>query len=334
MAAEAESSRRNRVERFFSKIGTAWQMAGLTILFLIIIDLLAGAAVWTFSAGHNIERLELRMYQGAPWAPELLQEWGQFRLRWHPYTYYRSRPMKSPYINIGADGIRKTWNHGLTGAPAPGSKPIKVFMFGGSTMLGQYDRDDYTIPSMLVKDLKAREISGVQVTNFGQIGYESGREAIALWDEIRRGNIPDLVIFYDGANDTISAYQEGVAGNPQNEANREREFSMNARYSAGRRALYYNAAAFVASSWLGQLATAGMERFAYRTFFPHTIGNTPRGPVLAGEVVRLYLANLKLVDIMGGSFGFRALYYWQPVIYSRKHLSPLEHEWIPITHDQ
>ena len=46
-----------------------------------------------------------------------------------------------------------------------------------------------------------------------------------LFLQLREGNIPDLVVFYDGVNDVFSAYQQGKAGIPQNENNREKEFN-------------------------------------------------------------------------------------------------------------
>ena len=40
------------------------------------------------------------------------------------------------------------------------------------------------------------------------------------------GSGPDLVVFYDGVNDTFSGYQSQVAGHTQNEFNRRREFNL------------------------------------------------------------------------------------------------------------
>ncbi|MER3445854.1 MAG: hypothetical protein C4291_03015 [Candidatus Dadabacteria bacterium] len=79
-------------------------------------------------------------------------------------------------------------------------------MFGGSTMWGTEARDDFTIPSILSKKLWRRGIR-CDIVNFSGSGYVSTQEVIALLIELQRGNIPNLVIFYDGINDTYSAYQ-------------------------------------------------------------------------------------------------------------------------------
>ena len=44
--------------------------------------------------------------------------------------------------------------------------------------------------------------------------------------ELQAGYRPDIVIFYDGVNDTTSAFLEGEAGLTTNEVNRRREFNL------------------------------------------------------------------------------------------------------------
>ena len=47
--------------------------------------------------------------------------------------------------------------------------------------------------------------------------------------ELQRGNVPDVVIFYDGVNDVFSTFQNGASGLPQNEASRVEEFGSRNR---------------------------------------------------------------------------------------------------------
>ena len=56
------------------------------------------------------------------------------------------------------------------------------------------------------------------VTNFGETGYVSTQNLIALMLELRAGRRPDVVVFYDGVNDTYSAYSQQRAGLPHNES--------------------------------------------------------------------------------------------------------------------
>jgi hypothetical protein len=58
------------------------------------------------------------------------------------------------------------------------------------------------------------------------MGWVSTQSVIMLLRQLQHGNIPDVVVFYDGVNDTYAAYQQGFAGWPQNELNRVTEFNV------------------------------------------------------------------------------------------------------------
>ena len=144
---------------------------------------------------------------------------GPAGIRWEPFTYWRYRPHLGQYVNLDANGLRRTWN-------MPTDQPVKVSMFGGSTMWGVGARDEFTIASMLSKMLAQVFPSRVQIANYGTTGYVSTQEMIFLLRELQQGQRPDIVIFYDGYNDTFSAYQSQVAGVTLNEHNRAAEFNL------------------------------------------------------------------------------------------------------------
>ena len=59
---------------------------------------------------------------------------------------------------------------------------------------------------------------------------------IKLQLELRAGNIPDIVIFYDGVNDVYSSFQTYImgqdeAGLPQNNQNRKDDFNSRNRFN-------------------------------------------------------------------------------------------------------
>ena len=60
----------------------------------------------------------------------------------------------------------------------------------------------------------------VEIRNLSEIGYVSTQELIALSQELQAGYRPDVVIFFDGVNDTTSALLEREAGLTTNEINR------------------------------------------------------------------------------------------------------------------
>jgi GH15 family glucan-1,4-alpha-glucosidase len=48
---------------------------------------------------------------------------------------------------------------------------------------------------------------------------------------------------------------------------------------------------------------------------------------LAEAVVAAYAANLRLVRMLAGEFGFRPLFFWQPVITTKRWKTPDEERW-------
>ena len=47
---------------------------------------------------------------------------------------------------------------------------------------------------------------------------------------------------------------------------------------------------------------------------------------LAGGVVDRYVANVKIVETLAGSYGFRPLFFWQPTIFNKTALTEVERE--------
>ncbi len=105
----------------------------------------------------------------------------------------------SNYLNI-KDGSRHSWAPAVTGC----GTPLRVWMFGGSTLFGVGQRDEQTVSSEVARAAAATGIR-MDMRNYGVPGDVS-------WQENRRlsrllfttSERPDLVIFYDGFNDLHS----------------------------------------------------------------------------------------------------------------------------------
>ena len=98
-------------------------------------------------------------------------------------------------------GPRPTAHNAATPA---GPNHRVIWMFGGSTTRGATDYDDRTIPSYLagILNQSGRQASFTLV-NFGVDSFNSLLETKYFQKElIENPQIPDLVIFYDGANDS------------------------------------------------------------------------------------------------------------------------------------
>jgi len=316
-----------------------WIQVGITILLFALLSTAAGAIVK--SVRHARERRmphETQAYPvSAAWVPAYFKAMNSVQVRWYPYVYWKTAPMSSPYLNIDQHSNRVNWN-----APRrPDSvKPLlRVFTFGGSTTWGAGARDDYTIPSLLAKTLAANPQYDVEVSNFGQMGWVTSQEVIYLYELLRRGQRPDLVVFYDGVNDTFLGYQQGMAGLTQNEFLRAGEFGILAS-SSGRKRLYRTALrTFLMNTGMADLIKllTGKDEAVYER-----TETTPMASIaylapptdfegteaVEQDVVDIYLFNNQIVRTLGEHFGFRALFYWQPVIYSKHPLTRYEQAFV------
>ena len=107
------------------------------------------------------------------------------------FVGWRRQPLETETTNIGADGLRL---HTLGQDNAPNSKTLGFF--GGSAAWGTGVADDDTIPAKL-----DALTDHYEVTNYGETGWTSRQNLAQLINLMNEGKAPDIVIFYDGAND-------------------------------------------------------------------------------------------------------------------------------------
>jgi len=283
----------------------AWLIAGIALTLFVLVEGIASLLI------RIVEIPDLRIhaddYQRAVWASDYFRELRDTRCRWEPYVYWRHRPFSGKYIQVDEKGLRHT--SPAQNGSAQAARPYRVFMFGGSTLWGTGARDEYTIPSLVASELQKEGVAA-EVVNFGQSGYVSTQEVIELLRQLQRGNVPQLVVFYDGVNDTYSSYQQGTAGIPQNEFNRVKEFRPSAH------ALLMQA--------IGELSTSRLMRKIVKRPGPETDPERVEQEDLPGAVAEVYLSNLRLVESWSRSLGFHTLFYWQPTIFGKRMLSSYE----------
>jgi len=111
---------------------------------------------------------------------------GSYGVRYDPYTVFLQGPRPTSH-----------------NPRAPNQRHQTLWLFGGSTMRGSTNYDDRTIPSFLsgILNQEGSRFS-CTVLNFGEDSYNSLMETKYLQKMlIESPNPPDLIIFYDGAND-------------------------------------------------------------------------------------------------------------------------------------
>ncbi|MEZ5320890.1 MAG: SGNH/GDSL hydrolase family protein [Microthrixaceae bacterium] len=152
-------------------------------------------------------RQDLPAMADAPWREELFHEMQVNPGHYWPFTTYKPSNYRSRYLNISGWARATYVPRRLDRSRAP-----IVWMFGGSTTWGEAQRDDFTIASELSK-LAERAGTPIVVRNFGQRGWVLFQEMILFEQLSAHGRGPDLVVFYDGANE-MAAQQQFAKGVP------------------------------------------------------------------------------------------------------------------------
>lgn len=227
-----------------------------------------------------------------------------------PYVVWRTHPVvRSDILTISENGYRLV--PGISGD----NDAFRVFLFGGSTMWGLGVADSNTIGSYLQNQLAELSDGPVAVYNFGQPGFASTQEVIELLLQLRDGNIPDLVIFFDGVNDIWNAYGSGQAGGYHGQE------QVAARVE-GRSMEFEEPSIFefvLENSNLWLLVTSlrtrirGEEIRVEDLLTYRTMGMDKDS--LALDVVNTYMGNCLVVEALAESYGFEYVLIWQPCIW-------------------
>jgi lysophospholipase L1-like esterase len=213
------------------------------------------------------------------------------RAVYDPYTLFLQSPAVRPTVGNASASV--------------GSDNRTIWMFGGSTMRGATDDDSHTIASYLATYLNSGDRRlRFQVVNFGINSFNSLLEIKYLEKAlIQMTPQPDLIIFYDGANDTKYFVEHRTA---------------DAHYGYRRvRALiegYYG-------SWIGLFKpiTAAIQASFTRELYDklHQVAlpldpGSPELRAMVKEAGRRYDFAEKLVRGLNGQF----LLVWQPMLWT------------------
>lgn len=285
---------------FLKSIKNVWIIAGITLVCVFAFELSARMLYALKDRGAGLATLGFLTGNASQ----------RDYITWEPYSYWKSRPFASDGINVDADGNRKTVQ------PAVGSDAAtKIFMFGGSALWGLYVFDHETIPSLVAQELAGRGFANFDIKNFAQIGYVSTQELIQLMMLLRKGTIPDIVIFYDGVNDTWSAFQNRVAGWPLNEENRRKEFEG---YATGAMLIrqYVEKSALLRAVKDMRTAALKIQAKLFPGLRPAHEKVEECDSALIAQTIDTYGFTMNLARLLAREYGFECFFFWQPTVFS------------------
>lgn len=263
-----------------------------------------------------------------PWAEQYWLEYGYASraTTWTPFVYWRMQPYAGEYVNVNAEGVRRTWQ------PA-GEPQLNVHLYGGSTVWGHGARDDHTLPSELARALEERG-TPASVTNFGELGYISSQDAALFAHRLALGDVPDVAIFYWGFNDVNVAHSGGGIGIPSGEPTRAAQFVGGQCVVDLSLPVVFNALLYKTA-----LGAAVLERANILPLNPAEgcrLGNMDWERVNAGLVAQReddprllaqhIAAQTQQVSALGAAYGVRVVVVWQPAIFQKDPLSWYEQQ--------
>lgn len=232
------------------------------------------------------------------------------KFAWRPYVYWRRLPFRGRLITVDGRGLRRTTNE-----TSEEDAKTKIFFFGGSAIWGTGVSDDFTIPSLLSKRLSQEGIQAFHMFNFGESAYVNTQELIALILELRQGNRPDIVLFYDGVNDIFSVYQNRKAGLPQNEIDRTHEFNE-------KKHLHWDRFLMNHSKLILGLLNLRDRFFQSATAF--SLRNDQDVEESVVQTLEVYQRNMEIISALSRHYNFDVYFFWQPTVWSKKILAPPE----------
>jgi lysophospholipase L1-like esterase len=314
-----EQTGANPAERFFAILGCSVAALGV---FAVLLELSCFAFLSAYRRFHSdpLGPQKSPAYKGEPWGREFWNEqtsfWANARSNYLPFTVWGARKWHGQYINTD-DSEMGTWRRTIQAMSEGCTKTRvrRIWVFGGSTVFGIGTPDSETIPSYLSRDLNTDPSACVDVINLGADGYVTNQEVILLMQELKAGRQPDIAVFYDGVNESlVGGFSPGIPTAHWQFETIKAKFESPAATRLGCLKLLYSA----------QVVGLLME----------ILGPDDRMKVSDGELavraqatLENYEANLKLAQILAKAYGFKAYFFWQPVLaYGDKPLVPFERE--------
>jgi lysophospholipase L1-like esterase len=248
--------------------------------------------------------------EGIPWADDYFAELTTVQYEYSPYTIGHLGTTHGAYINT-EDGVRRSY----VPEAARGDDAVEVWFFGGSTMFGEGQRDEHTIPSELARLAEADGIP-VRPVNFGHQGADAWQGLHRFERELARRGAPDVVVFYDGTND-FNAQLE----NPSSDPTHYDVDDISGMLSGSAAPIPQAGIEAEATLWQDYEETSFFHKLARRLGFEGTADASPTDQIeevvppeeIIDETREVYLRMVELAGFLARDADAAPRFFWQPV---------------------
>jgi len=305
------------------------------IALLLALDIGVGAAIdaidgdspgqFTGSLSSQLLYPDAEAGRQEPWRHDL--GWEITRLwdvkRYHPYLGWTLPDYAGRYVHV-KDGARRTYEP----AAAAAGDAIDVYFLGGSALFGWFQRDLHTIPSEFARLAEADGIP-VRVVNYARPAYANWQESLLLQDLVTGGNKPDLALFYDGVNELVSQFTQGVHDEP--DTTLTRQIADELGLGTTRRPEGDTGLGGLTDAWakVSAVHRAG-ERLGIVSdpnaaevpvLVSPWLGDQTENVRLRGrDAASIYARGVDVTRRLARSYGFGVDFFWQPFVYSKRRV--------------
>lgn len=231
----------------------------------------------------------------ASWARDYWEAFRSLDYEFRPFLLSRVAAIDTGGITV--EGARRRSYE----APGLPEDAPEVWFLGGAALWGVGQRDDHTVPSEVARLAEAAR-TPIRAVNLGQPGYTSWQSALLLEQELAVRPAPDLVVFYDGADD-VAAQVERPSEDPTHYNVDGVTAALVGRDSARDQAEDW---------WEDYRETSVVNRLLERV--EGLIGVQPAAadaPGLAERVADLHARSVDLAQFVAGEHDVPILFSWQ-----------------------
>ena len=259
---------------------------------------------WLYPLAYFAESYMLPNYLGAEWARRHFLEFNELNAVYMSYYGWRRSPYSGETIQIDDRGLRRTYQDQTV------TPKRTIAFFGGSTMWGSGADDDHTIPSEFI-----RLNPGYVGYNFGEMGYVAHQSFNTFLERYFEGFRPDVVVFYDGANDVYTKCQQHLGPYSHALETEIRSTLQDARVPRAKRGATSSDAVLALVQPLRSFVERLSEVIGRGDTDEASYYDCHKNPEKAAQIARVLLSDWLLVKNLVESYGGTFVAVLQPVIY-------------------